>query len=115
MISKKDLKEYLRTGATLDKNGDSVNFKSGYQVGGVSEVATINKNNLNEILKEVKKLLTGCPASAFVGLWVHDGVVYVEYSEHVERLSEAMQKGIDRDEFSIWDWMFKREIRTREC
>lgn len=114
MIKRSDLKKYLQAGATLDRNGESVNFKNGYQVGGVAEVFKINENNLNKILKAVKKLLKDCPASAFVGIWVNDGAVYVEYSEHVAKLSDAMKKGIDRGEISIFDWMFKREIVTTE-
>lgn len=114
MITKNDLKKYLATGATLDKNGESINFFSGYQVGGVAEVFKINEKSLNKILQAVKKLLKKCPASAFVGIWVNGGVVYVEYSEHVAKLSEAMKKGIERGEISIFDWMFKREIVTAE-
>ena len=115
MITKKALKNYLTNGgATLANSGAVVAFRSGYQVAGVAAVDVVPVADFTAIFESVKKCLNGCAAFEMCGIWVDSGLVYVEKSEHVERLSEAMQKGIERGEKSIFDWAFNRCIVTND-
>lgn len=114
-ITKKQLSAFIANGgATLNADGTQANFSRGYQVGGVAAVAVIPVENLNDGLKSANALLRSCKAGELVGLWVDCGRVYIEKSEHVARLSAAMQKGIERGEKSIYDWTLSRCIVTNE-
>ncbi len=96
-------------GATLNARGESVNFSRGYQVSKkdcyILEVGAVNK-----ILKAVNKLLSGLQSCDFVGLWVENGLIYIDISERIERLSAAMVAGIARGQKSIFDWCMGRCI-----
>jgi hypothetical protein len=115
MITKKALKNYLKEGgATLSNTGAAVNFSRGYQVAGVAAVAVVPVSDFNAVLSAVCELLNTCGACDFAGLWVDDGLVYIEKSEHINSLREAMEKGIKRGERSIYDWMLDRCIVTND-
>ena len=115
MITKKTLQNYLtKGGATLQASGKPAHFSNGYQVAGIAPVAVVPVADINAAFESVKNCLNGCKAGELVGLWVDCGAVYIEKSEHVERLSDAMKKGIERGEKSIYDWMFDRCITTND-
>lgn len=115
MITKKALRVYLTNGgATLQANGTPAHFSRGYQVAGIASVDVVPVADFNAVFESVKALLKGCKAGEFVGIWVDDGAVCVEKSERIERLSDAMKKGIERGEKSIYDWMLKRCIITND-
>ncbi len=96
-------------GATLDKNGNAVDFRSGYQVSR-RDCYTLNIENIGEILAAVNGLLSEIGAGEFVGLWVDSGFIYIDISERVERLSAAIVAGIERKQKSIFDWCLSRCI-----
>ena len=114
-ITKKALQNYLtKGGATLTVAGVPASFRGGYQVAGIAPVAVVPVADINAVFESVKNCLNGCTDGEFCGLWVSCGFVYVEKSEHVARLSEAMKKGVERGEKSIWDFCLNREIVTNE-
>lgn len=96
-------------GATLNAGGAAVSFARGYQVSKkdcfILEVGAVNK-----ILRAVNKLLRGLQSGEFVGLWVENGLIYIDISERIERLSAAMVAGIERGQKSIFDWCMGRCI-----
>lgn len=96
-------------GATLDKNGNAVDFARGYQVS-KRDCYTLNIKNIGEILAAVNGLLSEIGAGEFVGLWVDNGLIYIDVSERVERLSAAIVAGIERKQKSIFDWCLSRCI-----
>lgn len=115
MITKKALQNYLTNGgATLTACGTVASFSRGYQVAGIAAVAVVPVADINAIFESVKKCLNSCGAFELCGLWVDAGRVYIEKSEHVERLSDAMRLGIERGERSIFDWACDRCIVTNE-
>lgn len=71
---------------------------------------TLNIENIGEILAAVNGLLSEIGAGEFVGLWVDSGLIYIDISERVERLSAAIVAGIERKQKSIFDWGLSRCI-----
>ncbi len=101
---KNTLKSIIRAGgATLNKNGAMVDFCTGYQVSR-RDCYTLNAENVNEILTAVNGLLNEIDAGEFVGIWVDSGLVYIDISERIPRLSDALRLGIERKQKSIFDW-----------
>lgn len=110
MIKRNELQEFIKNGgATLAKNGGAVAFKTGYQVS-KKDYFVIDAHDVNKVLKAVNGLLECCEASEFVGLWVDSGMVYIDLSERVERLSDAIRCGVERFQKSIFDWCCGRCI-----
>lgn len=105
-----ELKQIIKNGgATLNSNGESVHFMHGYQVS-KKDCYTLEVANVNKILKAVNSLLDTITAGEFVGLWVDKGLIYIDVSERIERLSAAISLGIERKQKSIFDWCLSRCI-----
>ena len=99
----------LNGGATLNSNGETVNYNRGYQVS-KKDCYTLEVKNVKKILTAVNSLLNTVKPSEFVGLWVDNGLIYIDVSERVERLSRAIVLGIERKQKSIFDWCLSRCI-----
>lgn len=99
-------------GATLSKDGQQVQFLRGYQVS-KQDVYTLTVENIQAVTKAINKLLKTVDASECVGVWVDGGSVYIDISEKIDRLSDAMNAGIQRKQYSIYDWTMRRCIATR--
>ena len=109
-MKKIDIEKSIKNGgATLNKSGESVQFNRGYQVS-KKDCYTLKAENVNEVLTAVNSLLNSISAGEFVGLWVDSGLIYIDVSERVERLSAAMVAGIERKQKSIFDWCLSRCI-----
>lgn len=106
----KNLKNIIKNGgATLNSNGESVHFMRGYQVS-KKDCYTLEVRNANKILRAINGLLDTITAGEFVGLWVNNGLIYIDISERVERLSVAIPLGVERKQKSIFDWCMNRCI-----
>lgn len=107
------LKQIIENGgATLNSNGQAVNFARGYQVS-AKDICEITIKKANKILRVVNRLLKSVSASEFVGIWINNGVAFVDVSERIDKLSDAMNAGITRGQWSIYDWTMRRCIATR--
>jgi hypothetical protein len=92
-------------GATLDRNGASVNFKNGYQVSR-KDCYTLSAEKLNDIKKAVKKVLNRISHEngLYCGIWVENGLVYIDISERIKSLKKALRVGKARKQISIFNW-----------
>lgn len=92
-------------GATLDRNGASVNFKNGYQVSR-KDCYTLNAESLNEIKKAIKTVLKRISheSGLYCGVWVDSGLVYIDISERVKSLKKALNVGKARHQISVYNW-----------
>lgn len=109
-MKKIDIENIIRAGgATLNKDGASVKFERGYQVS-KRDCYILNAENVNGILAAVNELLNSIAPAEFVGLWVDNGLIYIDISEHIDRLSVAIPLGVERKQKSIFDWRLSRRI-----
>lgn len=92
-------------GATLDRNGASVNFKKGYQVSR-KDCYTLNAEKLNDVKKAVEKVLNRISHEndLYCGVWVDSGLVYIDISERIKSLKKALRVGKARKQISIFAW-----------
>lgn len=101
-----DIKNIIANGgATLDRNGESVNFKNGYQVSR-KDCYTLNAESLNEIKKAIKTVLKRISheSGLYCGVWVDSGFVYIDISERVKSLKKALRVGKARKQISVFCW-----------
>lgn len=92
-------------GATLDRNGASVNFKNGYQVSR-KDCYTLNAEKVNDVKKAVEKVLKRISheSGLFCGVWVDSGLVYIDISERIKSRKKALNVGKARKQISIFSW-----------
>lgn len=101
------LKNILNNGgATLNKKQKQVNYKKGYQVS-KKDCYILNIDNTNEILQAVNDLQKTINKNEFVGLWVENGLVYIDISIKFNILENAIEYGKALKQISIFDWANK--------
>lgn len=109
-MKKFELLEIIRAGgATLDGDGRAVHYSRGYQVSR-RDCYVLDVAHVGRVLRAVNGLLRRAKAGDFVGVWIDGGRAYIDISERVERLSDAIRAGIERGQKSIYDWCMDRCI-----
>ena len=109
-MKKLDIEKIIaNNGGTLNSKGEAVRFSAGYQVS-KKDCYILNAANVNKILSAVNELLNSIHAGEFVGLWVDGGKMYIDISERVPRLADAIRIGAERKQKSIFDWCVNRCI-----
>ena len=88
-------------GATIDKNGNPVNYPRGYQVS-VCDMLIIKARDLRK--KTLKALLATIGADACLGIWIDKGFVYIDQSIMVRTKKQAIKLGKQYNQISIWNW-----------
>ena len=89
-------------GATIDKYGNRVTMKSGYQVSKrdlyIIPVAELNKF----IIKEAMKLLEN--RGEYLGVWIDDGKAYIDISHRIATKKQAMIVGRELNQLTVLRW-----------
>jgi len=89
-------------GATINKCGERVQMKTGYQVS-KCDLLIINIEELNKfVLKELLKKLA--KRGEYLGVWINEGKVYIDISCRIATKQEAIQKGKELQQLSILRW-----------
>ena len=80
-------------GLTL-KNGKRITYKSGYQVADHG----IEAKSTEEAMKAIREMGGNC------GVWLEDGIYYVDHSFRVNTKREAMEIGRTHNQISVLCW-----------
>ena len=80
-------------GLTL-KNGKSITYKTGYQVA----TEGIETRDPREAINAVKAYNGDC------GVWLSDGIYYVDKSHRVNTKHEALEVGRAHNQISVLNW-----------
>lgn len=109
-MKKFELLKIIRDGgATLNGDGLPVHFSRGYQVSR-RDCYILDVAHVGKVLRAMRRLLRNIAPGDFVGVWIDGGRAYIDISERIERLSDAMRAGIERGQKSIYDWCLDRCI-----
>ena len=94
-------------GATINKYGERVTMKTGYQVSKrdllIIPIEKLDKFVLKTLLA---KLLS---RGDYLGVWIDDGKVYIDISHRVATRGKAMEEGRKLNQLTILRW------RDGEC
>lgn len=103
-MNKIEIAKIIRNGgATLNRQGEKVNFSRGYQAS-KKDCYTIGVEKVDKISKAVNELLNRIGRDEYVGLWVDSGLVYIDISENIKNRKKALNIGTARHQISIFDW-----------
>lgn len=116
----KALKEGGITLGMSEKNFlKTCNYKQGYQVGGFSSEIVIGINDIENFTNdewialyyEVQRLSPFWERVGYnIGLWTHDGMLYIEMSKRILGLKNALGIATAKKQKAIWDWKNTQEI-----
>ncbi len=96
----------VNKGATLNKQGDAVAHKSGFQVS-KKDLYIIPTYKLRKHF--IKDLLQTIDENENLGLWIENNKVYIDLSETIANYRHALKVGKDRKQISIFSW------KTQTC
>lgn len=96
------LKEIINNnGATINANGTLASYTRGYQVS-ICDLLTIKTRDLRK--KDLKTLLKTIGENACLGIWIWQGLAYIDMSIMIKTKREALKIGKQNKQISIWDW-----------
>lgn len=92
-------------GATLDKDYNNFSSSVGYMVSIKGQEVKVNKNDIEEIKKEIEKKreFIGNKKGLYIGLWLDSDIMYVDVSIHIIDYLEALEVGRNNDQLAIYD------------
>ena len=89
-------------GAPINKYGDRVTMKSGYQVS-KRDLHIIPVDELDKlIIKEAMKLLQN--RSEYLGVWIDNGNAYIDISIRIATKRDAIARGRELNQLSVLRW-----------
>ena len=99
MFKLKDIK--LNKGATLDKQGNPLQYKDGYQVS-AEDLEIIPAYRLTK--KHLLDMLNKIPVGSNLGIWIDNNKAYIDRSARISNKRMALKVGRKLNQISIWDW-----------
>lgn len=113
-MDKKTLLNIIKDGgATIRKNGTLANFEKGYQIS-KKDCYILEVEQINNILQSINNLLDTINSEEFCGVWVDDGKCYIDISIKIDNKQKAIQKGLELQQISIFDWATKNCIYLKK-
>ena len=102
-------------GGTLDlSTGAAATRESGYYVGGAHGIAAARFNMAPTSPKQwkecVERILNNVPECAYVGVWEHAAMYYVDATDWHATEWDALEAGRARGEIAVWDIAKECEI-----
>ena len=99
MFKLKEIK--FNAGATLDKQGNPMQYARGYQVS-EKDLEIIPAYRLTK--KHLIDMLNSLPIGKCLGVWIDGGKAYIDCSEYVNTKKQALRLGKQRKQISVWNW-----------
>lgn len=74
----------------------------------IINITQFNTSSIEEIMRNNKELLS--QENIYLGTWVNEGMVYIDISENIINIEEAIAVGIVRKQLAIFDCSRKEVI-----
>ena len=91
----------INGGMTIDKQGNPLQYKSGYQVSAedleIIPAYKLRKTHLIEMLNAI-------PVGSCLGVWLDNGKAYIDRSARISNKRLALKVGRELNQISIYDW-----------
>jgi hypothetical protein len=102
-ITRATIKSIIRNGgATINKYGERVTMKTGYQVS-KCDLLIIPVEELDKLT--LKDLLTKLASRGeYLGVWIDEGKAYIDISCRIATKCGAMEKGRELKQLSVLRW-----------
>ncbi|MCI6457236.1 MAG: hypothetical protein MSA56_06000 [Clostridium sp.] len=107
-MNKEQIKEYILKNEGLTLEVDTLEpsqKKDGFMVslyGSEEQIKDINKL-VNKIMERAEKLKKANKKNMFVGVWLYNGVYYLDYSINIKDYKKAVEFGKNNKQLAIYD------------
>ena len=103
-------------GATLDKDLQPIDTKTGYMVSYFETEKTFDLSDIDykEISKLILKRQADLKENEYLGFWINKGILYVNVSILINDFKQAKKVGIDNNQLSIYDLMNNNSIKIMQ-
>jgi hypothetical protein len=88
-------------GATINKKGQCVQLKSGYQVSKRDCLKIAVEDLTEQIVEEL--IATGLNRGEYAGFWLDNGFIYADISVRIATKKQAILQGIALNQIAVWD------------
>lgn len=102
-ITKEMIMEVIQKGGASFKNGKLVNLKSGFMASVRGSESKIAISNIDWIFTVVNNYTRNGVNMGYVGLWVENGFVYVDFSKRFKSKNAALVFGRKNNQIAIFD------------
>ena len=104
------LKDFIITnqGATINKKGQIVQLKSGYQVSKKDCLKIKVKNFNDELIQRI--IDKGLNRGEYAGFWIDNGYVYADISVRIATKKVAVLMGKELNQIAVWDWRKNQNV-----
>ena len=89
-------------GATINKYGERVTLKTGYQVSKQDLFIVPVDDFTKDLVKQAMSLLES--RGEYVGVWIDGGNAYIDISVRIATRRDAMAKGRELNQLSVLRW-----------
>lgn len=105
MDNKKIIEIIKNEGATLDCNYNNFKSDRGYMVSIKGQEIKVNKNDIEEIKKEIEKKrdFIGNKKGLFIGLWLDNDMMYIDISIHIINYLKALEVARNNEQKAIYN------------
>lgn len=118
ILTIEDVRSWLEDGGvTLDvTNKCMISFDDGYQVSFADSEKQLKNidiqkdEDVQKVMDEIQNRFESAK-TPYTGLWVDEGIVYVDNSEWIRDEETAIEIGKDENQLAIWDWKNGDSIR----
>tara|TARA_R110000868_G_scaffold66014_6_gene197000 strand:- start:1715 stop:2077 length:363 start_codon:yes stop_codon:yes gene_type:complete len=105
-------------GLTLNATGTVFRPKSGYMISLLGYETQCSLTDVNAIAERleaytamIKKMLSDTALDVKLGLWLDNGILYIDISQHVADLDLAMYLGRERKQLAVYDFQNSQSIQ----
>lgn len=112
METKKIMEIIENEGATLDYNYNDFKSDRGFVVSIKGQEVKVNKNDIENIKKEIdkKREFIKNKKGLYVGLWLEDGMMYIDISIHIINYLKALEVARNNEQKAIYNLKNKNSI-----
>ena len=110
MIDNITLNNYIITGASLNKDLQPVNYNNGFMVSLLGYEKTYTEEQKEEIKQTISEYQKILKNNQFIGIWKHEGIVYIDISKLYKKKQDAITNGIKNKQLAIYDLKNKKDI-----
>jgi len=103
MINDLLINDWIKNGASLDKGLQPITKKSGFMVSLLGYEKTFKTEDTEAIKENILYYKSLLKSNQFVGIWQHDGLIYIDISRHYTNKQDAIRNGIKNKQLAIYD------------
>lgn len=115
-IKKIVIEGIMAGGFTIDKNAEHITKKEGFMVSDYGTEATLEKMDIEGIIKKVIEYLEMVQdkKEVYIGLWINEGLAYIDISKWIKNKKDALIRGTKNKQLAIYDLKENESITITE-